>query len=253
MNVFRFLGPAAAAAALLGFGVLAHAGASSAADSPAALAHPAANVSDVYLFPSPSNPSNVVAVMNVSPGLPAGALATTFFDQKVLYTMKFDNKISGRAVGAAPTEDLVMQFSFGAVSGGTQQVIAYGPAAPVQSGTTTTLVNGGQAAGLGLINRGFTTGTGVNVFAGVRGNASFADTAQFGRIFPTSFTAAGGTTCLPGGTNACPSGFTVPGVNGLANSNVLSIVIELPKTALIPAGTGPKVAFWAAASTQSGQ
>lgn len=253
MKLVRFLGPAAAAAALIGAGLFARPAPTPAADSPATLAHPEARIADVYLFPSPSNPSNVVAVMNVSPGLGAGTAAATFFDQKVLYTMKFDNKVAGEAVGASPVEDLVMQFSFGAAAGGTQQVIAYGPAAPKQTGTRTMLVNGGQAAGLGLVDRGFTTSTGVNVFAGERANPNFADVAQFGRIFPTSVQPAGGTTCLPGGTNACPSGFAVPGVNGFANTNVLSIVIELPKATLIPAGTGPKIAYWATTSSASGQ
>lgn len=251
MKPLRFLGPATAA--FIAIGILAHSHAAPAADSPATLAHPTANVSDVYLFPSPTNAGNVVAVMNVSPGLAAGSASTTYFDQKVLYTMKFDNQIGSRAVGAAPVEDLVMQFSFGAVSGGTQQVLAYGPAAPKQTGPATMLVNSGQTAGLGLINRGFTTATGVNVFAGSRANPNFADVAQFNRIFPASLTAAGGTSCLSGGAGTCPGGFSIPGADGYANSNVLSIVVELPKAALIPAGTGPKIAYWATTSTQNGQ
>ena len=66
--------------------------------------------------------------------------STTFFDQGVLYTMKFDNQYgnSGTAIGSKPSENLVLQFSFSAPLGPigqqTQQVFVYGPSFPTKVG-----------------------------------------------------------------------------------------------------------------------
>jgi hypothetical protein len=60
------------------------------------------------------------------------------------------------------------------------------------------------------------------------------------------------TSCLPSGSNTCPQGFTSSGGDTFANNNVLSIAIEIPKTAIIGANNGV-VAYWATTSSQSGQ
>ncbi|MFY9779265.1 MAG: DUF4331 family protein [Candidatus Baltobacteraceae bacterium] len=225
-------------------------------DSPATVNRPGAAIADTYFFPSPTNSNNVVAVMDVHPLIPAGQGASTYFDQGVLYTMKFDNNFGNEASGARPVEDLVIQISFGAVGNGTQQVFVYGPAAPNQTGTVTTLVNGGTITGTGLVNKAFSTSTGLTVFAGARQDPFFFDLQQFYKILPDrnlGSTAAG---CLPSprGSGSCPQGFNPAGSasNFFSNVNVLSIVIEIPKSTLIPSGTGPIVAYWATTSTQSG-
>jgi hypothetical protein len=223
-------------------------------DSPATVNRPGADISDTYLFPSPTNSSNVVAVMNVHPLIPAGQGLSTYFDQGVLYTMKFDNNFGSEASNARPVENLVIQISFGAIGNGTQQVFVYGPAAPNQTGTVTSLVNGGTIAGTGIINKVFSTNTGLTVFAGARRDPFFFDLQQFYKILPDrnlGSTAAG---CLPSprGNGTCPQGFNSPGSNFFTNVDVLSIVVEIPKSVLTPAGTGPLVAYWATTSTQSG-
>jgi len=236
--------------------------------SPVTVKRPAADITDTYFFPSPTNANNVVAVMNVYPLIPAGAGATTFFDPAVLYTMKFDNKYGAEAVAAGrPIEDLVIQFSFTAAANGTQQVFVYGPTAPNKIGTSTTLVNSGFANGSGFINRPFTaTATTIgttpySVFAGARRDPAFFNASQFNSIFPDRNMGSTAPSCLSGGSAPCPQGFT-PAASGasndtFANSNVLSIVIELPKTALVAGnngacGTACPVAYWATTSTASG-
>jgi hypothetical protein len=220
-------------------------------DSVATLARPAADISDIYLFPSPTNPGNVVAVMNVNAGIAAGQGLKTFFDQHVLYQMKFDNLVGGEAQGAAPTEDLVIQFSAGAASSGSQQIFVYGPAAPSRIGSNTAVIS---QTGSGFINQPFQTGNGMSVFAGARSDPFFFDDAQFYKMFPDRDNSSV-QSCLPsafGGSASCPLGFNNPGINGQAGTNILSLVIELPKGLLMPNGLG-KLAYWATTSTATGQ
>ncbi len=224
-------------------------------DSPVTVKRPAADITDTYFFPSPTNSNNVVAVMDVYPLIPASAGAatalTTFFDQGVLYTMKFDNRYSAEASNARPLENLVIQFSFGAPSNGTQQVFVYGPSAPNQTGPSTTLVNGGFANGAGFINKAFFSSNSISYFAGARRDPAFFDVTQFLSIFPDRNKGSTAPTCLPNGTNTCPNGFTT-GNDFFAQSNVLSIVAEIPKS-LLTGGNNGVVAYWATTATGNGQ
>jgi Domain of unknown function (DUF4331) len=223
--------------------------------SPVTIARPSTDITDTYLFPSPTNPNNVVAVMDVDPSIPAGAGLTTFFDQGVLYTMKFDTKYKEEPTATRPVEDVVIQFSVSAVTGPTgsqtQQISVYGPQAPVLLGSATKLLNS-TATGTGFINREFSVFAGqVQVFAGARRDPQFFDKTQFFNIFPASTQAAGSASCL---SSSCPSGFAAAGSNYFANSNVLSIVVEIPKSVLLNfgGGAGDGVAYWATTSTTTG-
>ncbi len=219
--------------------------------APVLVKRPAADITDTYLFPSPIQ-SDAVVVMDVYPSIPAGAGLTTSFDQGVLYTMKFDNNYGSEAIsGGRPIEDLVLQFSFGA-PGVNQSVTAYGPSTPVATGPTTKLV---AATASGFVNKSFSfssTAGQVTVFAGARRDPAFWDVQQFFKIFPDRNQGSTAKSCLPGGTGTCPQGFNALGTDFFADSNVLSIVVEVPKTLL--AGTGNAVvAYWATTSTSNGQ
>ncbi|HEV3157237.1 MAG TPA: DUF4331 family protein [Candidatus Baltobacteraceae bacterium] len=213
--------------------------------------HPVADITDTYLFPSPTNPNDVVVVMDVSPNIAAGGAATAFFDQAVLYQMKFDSIYpnGGLPVGTGPTPNLVIQFSVTAPSNGTQGVYVYGPAAPNQTGTASTTV---AQTGFGQLSTTFSTSNGLTVFAGPRADPSFFALAQFYNIFPDRNAGSTAASCLPTGSNTCPGGFTNPGTDAFASTNVLSIVVELPKSMLMPNSTGPKIAYWATTSSTSG-
>ncbi len=219
--------------------------------SPVLVQRPGADITDVYLFPSPIQ-SDVVAVMDVYPSIPAGAGLTTSFDQGVLYTMKFDNNYASEAAsGGRPVENVVFQFSFGTPGTG-QQVTAYGPAAPAQVGTVTRLL---AATGVGFINKSFSFSTAsgqVTVFAGGRRDPAFWDVQQFYKIFPDRNQGSTAASCLPAGSNTCPNGFNALGTDYFANSNVLSIVVEMPKTLIAGSGSAV-VAYWATTSTSNGQ
>src|SRR5579871_3332524 len=99
------------------------------ADTPAIAAVPGTDLTDVYIFPSPLNPNNVVLVMNVHPLIPSGQANTVVFDPNVLYQFKIDN--TGDNV-----EDLVIQAKFTG-TGPNQTFQIAGPVKPTRTGTVT--------------------------------------------------------------------------------------------------------------------
>jgi hypothetical protein len=218
-------------------------------DSPALVTHPAADIADTYFFPSPTIAGDVVAVMDVDPGIVAGQGLNTYFDPNVLYQMKFDDRLAAEASGALPSEDLVIQFSAGIAAGGTQTISVYGPGAPNQVGPSNTTL---PLTATWQINQATSDGS-FKFYAGARADPFFFDTAQWDAMFPSFASPAAAMSCLPaafGGTGACPQGFNNPGTNGQATSNVLSFVVEMPETALTT--NGGKIAYWATTSTASG-
>jgi hypothetical protein len=252
---FARLGGALALAALVALTLVAVNHPASGSDDRASVAtinRPGADIADTYLFPSPANPNNVVAVMTVHPGILAGQGATTFFDPTVLYQMKFDTNFGSEAVGTAPVESLVIQFSFEASQSGSQQVNVFGPSAPNGTGAANKSV---ALTGQGLVGRSFTVG-GATIFAGPREDPFFFDRAQFFNIFPDRNAGSTVQSCLPaGGTGTCPQGFNNPGTDSYASTNVLAIVVEIPKSTLVPTGstTPGRIAFWATTSSVTGQ
>jgi hypothetical protein len=251
MTRVRVLGGAVATVAALAIGMfLATLPARAYRDSPATINDPSSDITDVYLFPSPTNSNNVVAVMDVYPQIPAGKGTNTFFNQGVLYQMKFDNRIG--TSGHIPVENIVIQFSVGQATNGTQQVFVYGPAAPNVTGTVSTLV---VQTGSGLINKSFPAANNeITVFAGGREDPAFYNRAALMQIIPNRNQGSSAASCLPSGTNTCPNGFPNPGTDSQANTNVLSFVVEMPKSILMgTSGTSTKVAYWATTSSGSGQ
>lgn len=227
-------------------------------DSPATIARTGADITDPYLFPSPTDPTKAVIVLNVHPLIPSGQGASTYFDPGVLYQMKFDNATPNGGSGPIK-ENLVIQFAFGP-AGPNQQVFVYGPTIPTLTGVTNSLLQ--QQAGSGTINTPFTTSTGMKVFAGAREDSFFFDLAQFLKILPdrnagnttTPLQPGGIPSCLPvplGGNNTCPQGFNSVGSDTLKGFNVLSMVVELPRS-MLQGSSGSKIAFWTTTSTVGG-
>jgi hypothetical protein len=250
MTSKRVLGGAVALVAALSIGLaLANRPVRAYQDSQATINKPSADITDVYLFPSPTNANNIVAVMDVYPQIPKGKGPNTFFDQSVLYQMKFDNHLGN--AGHIPVENIVIQFSVGLAANGTQQIFVYGPGTPNSTGTTNTLL---AQTGSGLINKSFSAdGGALTIFAGAREDPAFYDRSQLLKIIPNRNGGSSAATCLPSGTNTCPQGFRNPGVDSQANTNVLSFVVEMPKTVLEGSGSNMKIAYWATTSSETGQ
>lgn len=235
-------------------------------DSPTVVKNPLADITDVYAFPDPHDASRVALAMDVRPLIPSGMYSGIGLDPNVLYQIKIANQgVTSNAI----KENTVIQFTAD-TAGSMQQITLYGPAAPNEVGTTNTLV-----AKTGTFNFGkvATLDNNIKVFVGPRRDPFFFDLAQFFKIIPdrnymnhphtppasaTSFRFAHGDQQIvlngvnygTAKSNGCvimkPSDYLKP-------YDVLSIVIEMPKTMLAPAGGSPGViGLWATAGTPNG-
>jgi hypothetical protein len=175
------------------------------------------DITDFYAFQSPANANNMVFVVSVQGLLAPAATAAASFDEEVMIEINIDNSSTKDNM-----EDLVIQATF---DGG--KVKIYGPSAPVQKGLTSTLLSTG-AVEANVTTYGGTAvigeGNGIKVFAGPRDDPFFFDLNQFKAIIAGTATS-----------------FNNPGTDAFAGTNVLSVVVELPKSML---GTG-SINAWA--------
>ena len=188
------------------------------ADAPAVTGK-TSDITDVYAFQSPANSNNMVLVLNTQGLLAPSATGAAAFDPEVMLEINIDNSTTKDNI-----EDLVIQATF--VNGKLQ---VYGPAKPIQTGVSSTLINGATKVE-GPITKYtdaspiVTTASGISVFAGPRDDPFFFDLDRFKMILAGTAT-----------------GFNNPGIDHFAGTNVMALVIELPKTML---GTGT-VNIWA--------
>lgn len=163
------------------------------------------DITDFYAFQSPENNSNIVFVANLQGLLSPSASSSATFDENVMVEFNIDT--NGDA-----TEDLVIQCTFK-----NGMVTAYGPVAPTSTGTSSTLVTSGSSVSTNITAYGSAASigneNGIKVFAGPRDDPFFMDFAQYGEII------AG---------NA--SSFNNPGADTFAGTNVMSVVVEVPKS-----------------------
>lgn len=235
-------------------------------DSPTVVANPLADITDVYAFPDLHDASRVALAMDVRPLIPSGMSAGIALDPNVLYQFKVaTNGVASNSF----KEDTVVQFTADSV-GTSQHVTLYGPTAPNEVGTTNTLVT---KTGTFPFDKVTTLNSKIKVFVGPRRDPFFFDLAQFFKIIPdrnyqnhphtppataTSFRfpsasqpiVLNGVSYGTAGSNGC----VIAKPNDLlAPYDVLSIVIEMPKTMLAPAGGSPGViALWATTATPDG-
>lgn len=204
-----------------------------------------ADLTDLYVFPSPQNANNVVLVMNVHGLIPAGQGLGVAFDPNVLYQFKIDN--SGDAV-----EDLVIQTKFEG-NGTGQRVLVAGPVRPSRTGTSS-VFEGSLASAFataGTINRPFTQISGMRVFAGAREDPFFFDLERFYQIFPDRITPIQPPRRTEDIDIPDPN---TPRVNGwrpkgqardfFNNLNVLSVVVEVPRSSLVRRAGSRNINVW---------
>jgi hypothetical protein len=236
-------------------------------DSPAVVSNPLADITDVFAFPNPNDASRVALVMNVRPLIPSGMTGGIALDPNVLYQFKVAT--SGVASGAF-TENTVLQFAADS-SGTSQRITLYGPATPNEVGTSNTLVAKTGTFAFGKVAR---LNHGIKVFVGPRRDPFFFDLAQFFKILPdrnyqnhpnpppptaTSFRFASrsqriilnGVDYGTAGSNGCvirkPHDLLAP-------YDLISIVVEMPKSMLAPASGPPGViGLWATTAKPIGQ
>jgi hypothetical protein len=175
---------------------------------------PANDITDIYAFQSPADNTKMVFVLNTQGLLAPAATAAAAFPSNVMYEFNIDN--TGDNV-----EDLVIQCL---VQNGKMRV--YGPVAVGTPGITSTVKTGGPSTDVTVT--AYAAGSpgiganmnGTRVFAGPRDDPFFFDLTRFKEIIA--------------GTQP---GFRSPGVDAFAGTNVMSIVVEVPKTLLGSAAT----------------
>lgn len=179
---------------------------------------PGTDITDVYAFQNPADNTKMEFVINAMGLLSPAAAGTASFPSNVMYELNIDN--TGDKI-----EDLVIQFL---VQNG--KVRVYGPVAPGTTGTTSTVKTNGPVTEASVTAYGSapvigSNSNGIKVFAGPRDDPFFFDLVRFKDII----------------AGAQP-GFRNPGVDTFAGTNVMSLVVEVPKTLL---GSAATINVWA--------
>ena len=91
---------------------------------------------------------------------------------------------------------------------------------------------------------------GVGVGVGVADGAPGVGAADFARVVGAGCADLAAVDVIAAAGTA--GGFASAGSNYFADSNVLSFVVEMPKTLLTSLGSGDVVAYWATTSTGTG-
>tara|TARA_R110002073_G_scaffold40547_5_gene115317 strand:+ start:476232 stop:476885 length:654 start_codon:yes stop_codon:yes gene_type:complete len=175
-----------------------------------------ADITDYYAFQG-ENTDNLVFVANVQGLLSPNASSTASFNENVLVEINIDN--NGDFV-----EDLVIQAI--ARNG---KMYFFGPSAPVAPGLNSSILSASSQTGsVDITPYGSSAITssnqGMQFFAGPRDDPFFFDFGQYSEIIAGNATS-----------------FNSPGSDTFAGTNVLSIVVEVPKTML---GGGDSLNTW---------
>ena len=192
---------------LLGIGILAVAGffviAADHIDAPAVTGG-TSDITDFYAFQG-QNTNNIAFVANIQGLLAPDDTGAASFDENVMIEINIDT--DGDAI-----EDLVIQ-----ATPRDGKMYFFGPAAPSATGTSSTFLTGVTPNSVDITSYGsnavVATNGGMSFFAGPRDDPFFFDFGQFSAIL--------------GGT---ATSFNNPGTDTFAGSNVLSIVVEVPKS-----------------------
>jgi hypothetical protein len=175
------------------------------------------DITDIYAFQSPADNSNMVFVMNTQGLLAPAATGAASFSSNVMHEFNIDN--TGDNV-----EDLVIQCL---VQNGKMRV--YGPVAPSATGLNSTVRTTGTMTEVAVTAYGSspaigTNANGIKAFAGPRDDPFYFDLVRFKEILAGSQTS-----------------FRSPGVDAFAGTNVMSIVVEVPKSLL---GSATTINVW---------
>ena len=184
-------------------------------DAPAVTGN-ASDITDVYAFQG-QDTNNMVFVVNTQGLLTPAGTAAAAFNENVLQEINIDT--NGDNV-----EDLVIQ-----AIRKNNKMYFFGPVAPGTTGTTSTVKTTATAGSVEISQYGsapiIASQNGMKFFAGPRDDPFFFDLGQFKSILMGTAT-----------------GFNNPGTDTFAGTNVLSTIIELPKSML---GSSSTINIWA--------
>ena len=169
------------------------------------------DITDFYAFQG-ENTNNMVFVANVQGLLSPSATATATFDENVLIEFNIDT-----------TGDNVEDFVIQAIPRDGKMYF-FGPTVPTATGLNSAIETMATQSVVDITNYGSSanvaTNAGMSFFAGPRDDPFFFDFAQYSAII--------------GGT---ATSFNNPGSDTFAGSNVMSIVVEVPKSMIGTSGT----------------
>ena len=187
------------------------------ADSPT-ITGKTTDITDVYAFQGQTS-SNMAFVINTQGLLSPAATGAASFDNNTMIELNIDN--NGDNV-----EDLVVQCVF---NNGTMYV--YGPIKPSATGSKS-IVEGSASISVGVTPYGqsaiIASQNNFMAFAGPRDDPFFFDLDQYKKIIAGTATS-----------------FNNPGTDTFKGTNVMSIVLEFPKSLL--GATNGKLSVWAEA------
>jgi hypothetical protein len=180
-----------------------------------------ADITDFYAFQG-EDTNNIAFVANVQGLLAPSATSTASFDENVMVEFNIDTNNDN-------VEDLVIQ-----AIPRDGKMYFFGPYAPSSTGLNSTINENAIKSEVSITPYGSSAivanQNGMKFFAGPRDDPFFMDFAQYGEII---------------GGNA--SGFNNPGSDTFAGSNVMSIVVEVPKSQI---GTSGTINTWVEAKTK---
>jgi hypothetical protein len=174
------------------------------------------DVTDFYAFQG-ENTNNLVFVANLQGLLSPANTGAATFNENVLVEFNIDTDQDN-------VEDLVIQ-----AIPRNGKMYFFGPVAPSQTGLNSSIQTNATVGGnVDITNYGdaanISTNGGMSFFAGPRDDPFFMDFAQYSEIIAGNATS-----------------FNMPGADTFAGSNVMSIVVEVPKSMI---GGSGKINTW---------
>ncbi len=180
------------------------------------------DVTDYYAFQSPTDNNNMVFVANIQGLLSPAATGDAAFDENTLIEFNIDSDGDLK-------EDMVIQ-----AIPRDGKMIVFGPTAATSIGTRSTIKTSATRVEVDITGYGETAKVanegGIKVFAGPRDDPFFFDLGAYQAVL--------------GGT---ATGFSNPGTDTFAGTNVLSVVVEVPKSML---GSAATLNTWVATKTK---
>lgn len=171
----------------------------------------ASDITDFYAFQG-ENTNNIVFVANIQGLMSPSATAGASFSENTLIEFNIDN--TGDNV-----EDLVIQ-----AIPRDGKMYFFGPSAPSATGVNSMILTGVAQGSVDITPYGMSAITasynGMQFFAGPRDDPFFMDFAQYSDIIAGNATS-----------------FNSPGSDTFAGTNVLSVVVEVPKSMIGGTGT----------------
>ena len=167
----------------------------------------AQDIADFFVFESPTSSDNLVFVATTQGLLSPGTTGAAQFDENTLIEFNIDN--DGDNV-----EDLVIQ-----AIPRDGNMIVFGPVAPTIKGTESTILSDANRVDVEITAYGdeeiIASNNGVQVYAGPRDDPFYFDLGAYSAILAGNATA-----------------FDNPGTDTFAGTNVLAVVVEVPKSTL---------------------